>query len=184
MMIGELYRNNLHFQSDLNHKDHLTIVIQKHLLYVLICIEELIFRNMKNIYIVIASFSLAVIISSSCTTTKPVAEDTVVDLVCEMKVNKSESYSWKYDGKKYYFDSYNCRESFKVNPKNFLEKKCVPNDNIIDLVCGTKVKLSESFDYKFGGRVYHFHSYECKQAFKMNPEKFLKNKCAPTDSIK
>lgn len=139
---------------------------------------------MKNTRNRIATFLLAASVFTSCTTKKPVQGDTVVDLVCGMKVNKPESYSYRYAGKKYYFDSYDCRASFKANPKNFLEKKCVPNDNIIDLVCGVKVNLAESYDYKSGGKVYHFHSYECLQTFKMNPEKFIKNKCAPGDSMK
>jgi YHS domain-containing protein len=55
----------------------------------------------------------------------------------------------------------------------------VPNDSIIDVVCGKKVNLSESYDYKTAGRVYHFHSHACKLTFKMNSEKFINNKCAP-----
>lgn len=108
----------------------------------------------------------------------------VMDLVCGMNVNTAESFDYKYNGKIYYFDSYACKESFKNNPTNFLEKTCVPNDNIIDLVCGKKVKIEESYDFKYAKRVHHFHSYECREAFKMNPEKFMKNICVPKDSIK
>jgi YHS domain-containing protein len=116
--------------------------------------------------------------SGSCKTAKPIA-GVAVDPVCGMKVNKSESIDWKYEGTKYYFDSYQCRESFKSNPQSFLSKECVANENIIDPVCGVKVILEESYDYKYEGRVYHFHSYECKQAFKMDPDKFVKNICGP-----
>ena len=53
------------------------------------------------------------------------------DLVCGMKVNKSEGYDWKYKGTRYYFDKYNCQETFKMNPEKFLSNKCVnPNDSI------------------------------------------------------
>lgn len=43
--------------------------------------------------------------------------------VCKMKVELSEAYTWKYADKMYYFDSYNCKESFKMNPDKFLENK-------------------------------------------------------------
>lgn len=117
-------------------------------------------------------------------TSNVVKAQVVMDLVCGMKVNTAESFDYKYKDKIYYFDSYACRESFKNNPQNFLEKTCVPNDNIMDLVCGKKVKIEESFDYKYAKRVHHFHSYECRESFKMNPEKFMKNICAPKDSVK
>jgi len=105
------------------------------------------------------------------------------DVVCGMSVNKAESYDWKYKGVKYYFDSFNCRETFKANPESFLLKKCAPKSNFIDPVCGIKLEISESYDLKYGGKVYHFHTLGCKEAFKMNPDKFLKNYCAPKDSI-
>ena len=54
-----------------------------------------------------------------------------VDLVCGMKVNRSDAYTWQYKGSKYYFDNYNCKQSFKMNPEKFLSNKCVnPNDTI------------------------------------------------------
>lgn len=43
--------------------------------------------------------------------------------VCKMQVQLSEAYMWKYAEKMYYFDSYNCKESFKINPDKFLENK-------------------------------------------------------------
>ena len=50
----------------------------------------------------------------------------VIDLVCGMKVDKSEAYTYKYENKKYFFDSYNCKQTFKMNPKKYLENKCAP----------------------------------------------------------
>lgn len=99
------------------------------------------------------------------------------DPVCGMRVNTAESYDHRYEGKKYYFDSYDCREAFNRDPKAFLEKKCTLVNEATDIVCGKKVDLSESFDYKYSGKVYHFHTNDCKQAFKMNPEKFIKEQC-------
>ncbi len=139
---------------------------------------------MKNTFYKIAGFYVLFILFESFTSIKPTTREIVLDIVCGMKVNTAESYDLKHNGKTYYFDSYDCREAFKQNPRKFLYKKCTPNDNIIDLVCGVKVNLAESYDLKHAGKVYHFHSVNCKEAFKMNPEKFIKNKCAPKDSIK
>jgi YHS domain-containing protein len=43
------------------------------------------------------------------------------DLVCGMKVNTSEAYSYKYKGVEYFFDNKNCKESFKMNPEKFIK---------------------------------------------------------------
>ena len=139
---------------------------------------------MKTILYKIASYSIGLIFLVSCASTKPNPNEVFIDNVCGMKVNKSESFISRYNGSKYYFDSYNCKEAFVKNPKVFLEKKCVKDDAIIDPICGVKVDLSESYDLKYSGKIYHFHSNDCKQAFKMNPENAMKNKCAPKDSIK
>lgn len=139
---------------------------------------------MKYFWIYIIGLLFTSLILKSCISHKNSTTKIVVDPVCGMVVNVSESYDWKYGNEKYYFDSYECKQAFESNPKNFLFKKCVANDSIFDLVCGRKIDLLNSFDYKYSGRVYHFHSYECKQTFKMEPEKFISNKCAPKDSIK
>ena len=44
-----------------------------------------------------------------------------------------------------------------------------------DLVCGMKVNQSEAYTYKYKDVGYFFDSKDCKTAFKMNPEKFIKN---------
>ena len=120
----------------------------------------------------------------SWASTKLISEESIFDPVCGMKVNIAESFDWKYEGKKYYFDSYECREAFKINPKKYLENKCTPPLADIDLVCGLKVDKSESYDWKYNGESYYFHSNDCRESFKINPEKFIQNKCATKDSIK
>jgi YHS domain-containing protein len=139
---------------------------------------------MKSKGLKAATALVLIAIITSCASKKSSGDEAVMDIVCGMKVNKSESFDSKYQGRKYYFDSYDCKKSFDTNPQIFVLKSCTPNENIIDLVCGTKVDLSTSYDLKYSGKVYHFHSYECKTTFKMNPEKFLKNRCEPKDSIK
>lgn len=44
-----------------------------------------------------------------------------VDPVCNMKVDKSEAYTYKYKGIEYFFDSKNCKETFKMNPEKFIK---------------------------------------------------------------
>lgn len=64
--------------------------------------------------------------------------------------------------------------------KSYQEKK---QESFTDLVCGMKVNSSDAFIYKYKGKKYYFDSYNCKQAFEMNPEKFINNKCVvPTDT--
>ncbi len=71
----------------------------------------------------------AIIFVSSCKTLKnnnTSSEELMTDLVCGMKVSKSEAYTWEYEGKKYYFDSYNCKATFEMNPKKYIDNKCTP----------------------------------------------------------
>ncbi len=49
----------------------------------------------------------------------------VIDFVCGMKVKKTEAFEWKHKGTKYYFDTYNCKESFKMNPDKFIVNNCI-----------------------------------------------------------
>jgi YHS domain-containing protein len=54
-----------------------------------------------------------------------------VDLVCGMKVDKAEAYTSKYKQNKFYFDNYNCKHSFTMNPEKFINNQCInPNDTI------------------------------------------------------
>lgn len=48
----------------------------------------------------------------------------VTDPVCGMKVEKGEAFTYKYKSEKYYFCSYNCKETFKMNPEKILTKNC------------------------------------------------------------
>jgi YHS domain-containing protein len=128
-------------------------------------------------------FNVALIVIS-CAIPKSFIAQVVIDPVCAMKVNLSESYDYIHEGKKYSFDSYDCKEAFKMNPKKYLENKCTPAKSNIDPVCGLKVDLSDSYDWKYNGKIYYFHSYDCRESFKMNPKKFMENKCAPKDSTK
>ena len=50
--------------------------------------------------------------------------ETVIDIVCGMKVDKSEGFISKYKGTKYYFESYNCQKTFEMNPQKFIDNKC------------------------------------------------------------
>lgn len=69
---------------------------------------------------------LAVVVLTSCKifSTSQQIHEYAADLVCGMKVDVTEAYEWKYKGEKYYFDTYNCKEAFKMNPEKFLTKNC------------------------------------------------------------
>lgn len=46
----------------------------------------------------------------------------IMDIVCGMKVDKSVAYTYKYKGVEYFFDSKDCKASFKMNPEKFIKK--------------------------------------------------------------
>lgn len=54
---------------------------------------------------------------------KPVPKYAVCK-VCGMKTETSEAYTFKYKGTKYYFDTYNCKETFRMNPDKFIYNVC------------------------------------------------------------
>ena len=59
----------------------------------------------------------------SCTAQKEAsASDYKIDPVCGMKISKSDAYHYKYEGITYYFDKYECKETFKMNPTKFIAK--------------------------------------------------------------
>lgn len=79
----------------------------------------------KQILLISIGLLLAVNTFESCMIFMPHRVPVIIiDPVCEMKVDKTEAYTCKYKDKKYYFDTYTCKETFKMNPEKFLEKKC------------------------------------------------------------
>lgn len=78
-------------------------------------------KNNTPHYLLLGSM---VITLSACALFKKKPLEYAIDPVCNMKVIQSESYQFKYENKKYYFDSYECKQSFVMNPKTFLENKC------------------------------------------------------------
>ena len=75
---------------------------------------------------------LLTILLQSCTVFKGATTPLyAVDPVCGRQVNVAESYTWKYQGTEYYFDTYNCRETFKINPERFLNaNKCLTETRV------------------------------------------------------
>ncbi len=63
--------------------------------------------------------------SKSSRVAKPI-RDTTVCCVCGMKIYINSSYDVKYKGVKYYFDTYNCKATFKLNPEKFINNVCTP----------------------------------------------------------
>jgi YHS domain-containing protein len=69
---------------------------------------------------------------SGCSILEIPASEYIIDPVCGMKVDKAEAYTWKHKDDKYYFDNYNCKQSFRMNPEKFINNKCIiSNDTLI-----------------------------------------------------
>jgi len=79
---------------------------------------------MKNNILNYLVLGVMVVVLSDCAIFKKKSVEYAMDPVCNMKVQKSDAYKYKYADKKYYFDSYECKQSFIMNPKTFLENKC------------------------------------------------------------
>lgn len=73
---------------------------------------------MKTPKIILLSF----LFMTGCAIFKPHEQKFSNCPVCGMRVDLSEAYCWKYKRSKYYFDSYNCKEAFKMNPEKFISK--------------------------------------------------------------
>lgn len=57
--------------------------------------------------------------------------------------------------------------------------KIFKNDQVaakytIDPVCGMKVKELNAYTFKYHETEYYFDSKDCREVFKMNPERFIK----------
>jgi YHS domain-containing protein len=80
----------------------------------------------KNILAILHSFLIIIALSSfSIFDNYQKQTEMVIDIVCGMKVDKSEAYISEYKGKKYYFDKVECKKTFEMNPKKFIDNKCV-----------------------------------------------------------
>jgi YHS domain-containing protein len=62
-----------------------------------------------------------IILVSSCAIFKPFDKEQVTDPVCGMKVVKGDAYTRKYEGKIYYFESYNCKQLFIMTPEKYVK---------------------------------------------------------------
>ena len=84
-------------------------------------------KQNKKTHLVVILILVFIGIPFSCTVFKDnsATPKFEIDPVCGMKVDKSEAYTYKYNDKKYYFDNYNCKEAFKMNPEKFINNKCV-----------------------------------------------------------
>ena len=52
------------------------------------------------------------------------------------------------------------------------------NEVTIDPVCNMRITdISEAYFWKYKDKTYYFDTNTCKEAFKMNPEKFINNTC-------
>jgi YHS domain-containing protein len=77
---------------------------------------------MKTLLKITLFIALTAVIASCAMLKGNSSSNLVSDPVCGMKVEKSEAFTYKYEGTTYYFDKYQCKETFKMNPKNFISK--------------------------------------------------------------
>ncbi|MEK7719752.1 MAG: YHS domain-containing protein [Bacteroidota bacterium] len=66
--------------------------------------------------------ALVAMITSCAALKENSTSDNKTDPVCGMKVAKSNAYHYKYEGTTYYFDKYECKQTFKMNPTKFIGK--------------------------------------------------------------
>ncbi len=64
----------------------------------------------------------ATFLLGACSASKSTTAQNTIGPVCGMKVEISEAFSRRYDGKKYYFDKYACAETFKMTPEKYVNK--------------------------------------------------------------
>lgn len=88
---------------------------------------------MKTLKNILTGIAFLMVILQSCAVLKGQGNiiGYEVDPVCGMKVAKSEAFTWKYKGTEYYFDSYNCKVAFKMNPEKFLEKQPCASEPVV-----------------------------------------------------
>ena len=75
-------------------------------------------------HLTVVFITSAILFTSGCTVLKTEQPTVINCLVCGMKVDKAEAYTYKYKDTKYYFDNYNCKQTFKMNPEKFINNPC------------------------------------------------------------
>ena len=72
-------------------------------------------------------FILVLILLAGCTILHTQQLEMVTCPVCNERISTESAFEYKYQGKKYYFHSYNCKEVFKMNPEKFAKKETIEN---------------------------------------------------------
>jgi YHS domain-containing protein len=77
---------------------------------------------MKNLNIKLLSLVIIItLMTSSCAFFRLSAPVYVVCPVCNMSVDRSDAFIYKYNGTKYLFDKYECKEVFKMDPEKIIK---------------------------------------------------------------
>lgn len=118
-------------------------------------------------------------------------EDTAIDPICKMKVDKKNAILKEIGGKTYYFCTQACADTFQKSVEkeglDALKKKTMKifdgmpkqekvSDEFtaIDPICGMKVDKRKAITRVIGGRTYYFCMESCAKTFE-DPEKELKD---------
>ncbi len=124
------------------------------------------------------------------------ADETVTCAVGGKSMKKSEvKLTAEYKGKTYYFCCDNCKAAFLKEPEKYANGKATEehmheqadateehmhshgeeDGTVVDPVCGMKIKKAEAkASIEHNGKTYYFCMEGCKEKFKANPEKYIK----------
>ncbi|MFW9850412.1 MAG: heavy metal translocating P-type ATPase, partial [Candidatus Thorarchaeota archaeon] len=104
--------------------------------------------------------------------------DVAIDPICNMKVDiaTAELFS-DHNGKRYYFCSQNCKDTFETDPMTYEEVESVPKEEVspiaIDPICKMDVeKATATLTSEYQGKTYYFCAQYCKDAFDADPETY------------
>ncbi len=101
-----------------------------------------------------------------------------IDPICKMKVeiDSAEFYS-DYQGRRYYFCSQNCRDTFDNNPETYEDSETPRSQNeapvAVDPICKMDVDTATATLYSdYKGKRYYFCAQYCKNTFDADPSKY------------
>ncbi len=99
-----------------------------------------------------------------------------IDAICKMKVDiaSADIYS-DYEGKRYYFCSQYCKDTFEADPEKYREPDVSMQEPqiAVDPICKMDVDTATATLYSdFEGKRYYFCAQYCKDTFDANPVEY------------
>jgi len=91
--------------------------------------------------------------------------DRLVDVVCQMEVNRAWGITTEYQGKTFHFCTNLCRERFLGEPETYLQTRC--------MVCKNAILDGGGFPATYLGTTYKLCSEAHRAAFKVDPAAYF-----------